>query len=67
MRRLATLSTTAAFCAISLLAGCANTQAAPITTSFDGSGASENLEIRLFAVNDLNAFRENFERANRAS
>ena len=44
-----------ALCLI-IFAGCASTPPAPVA-NLDGKAASGQLEIRLFAVNDLNAFR----------
>jgi len=51
--------------ALFLLGGCVATKQAPLT-SFDGSGASGELEIRLFAVNDLDSFRAKWEKSDRA-
>lgn len=42
------------------LGGCTQPQPAPVTT-LDGTARSEQLEIRLFAVNDIDAFRSEWQ------
>jgi hypothetical protein len=63
MRRCIPKGTVATVLTLYFLAGCAHTPAPPPPQDQDGAGASERLEVRLFAVKDLRMFREQWREA----